>query len=227
VIFFLDQLLENPSAFAAYLAAIVVAFVVGVGFHEFSHAWAANELGDDTAARRGRLTLNPFAHIEPIGLVMFIAIGFGLGKPTPVNPSRLRNGPWRGNMMFAAAGPISNFVFAAAAAIPLRTGLIDSVASIDNIQDASGLEIVGLFLFFIIWMNILLGVFNLIPIPPLDGFTVVLGLVPANVARSLNQLRQYGTMLFMGLIVLSFISPFNPIGTFLSTVGNRIFDFIL
>lgn len=228
VIFFLQDLLDNPLALAAYVAAFGVAIVLGIGFHEFSHAWAANELGDDTAAKRGRLTLNPLVHIDPVGLLMIFVIGLGRGKPTPVNPYRFRNGPKRGGLMVAAAGPLSNFIFAAAAAIPLRMGWIDSVASINRIQDASGAEIIGLFLFFIIWMNILLGLFNLIPIPPLDGFTVLVGVLPDEFARPLSRLSQYGPMLIIGLFLISFLpnGP-NPLGWFLGGLGNRIFDFLL
>jgi Zn-dependent protease len=228
VIFFLPDLLDNPLAAAAFLAAFLVAVILGIGFHEFSHAWAANELGDDTAAKRGRLTLNPIVHIDPMGLLMIVVIGFGRGKPTPVNPYKLRNGPKRGGLMVAAAGPLSNFIFAATAAIPLRMGWIDSVATLDGIRDASGAEVIGLFLFFIIWMNILLGLFNLIPIPPLDGFTVLVGLLPDEMARPLSRLSQYGPMLIIGLFVISFLpnGP-NPLGWFLGGLGARIFDFVL
>jgi Zn-dependent protease len=228
VILFLQDLLDNPLALAAFVAAFGVAVVLGIGFHEFSHAWAANELGDDTAARRGRLTLNPIVHIEPLGLLMIALVGFGFGKPTPVNPSRFRNGPKRGGLMVAAAGPLSNFIFAAAAAVPLRLGWIDSVASIYGIRDASGAEIIGLFLFFIIWMNILLGLFNLIPIPPLDGFTVLIGVLPDEFAKPLGRLSQYGPMLIIGLFVVSYLpnGP-NPLGWFLGGLGTRIFDFII
>ena len=205
MLFFLQDLLDNPPALAAFVAAWGVAIVTGIGFHEFSHAWAANELGDDTAARRGRLTLNPLAHIDPVGIAMIAMVGFGWGKPTPVNPCRLRNGPKRGNMIVAAAGPISNFIFAAAAAIPLRVGLIDSVASVEQIQDASGEEIIGLFLFFIIWMNILLGLFNLIPIHPLDGFKVALGILPDELSQPLSRMSQWGPALLMGLILMSYL----------------------
>ena len=228
MLFYLQDLLDNPQAFAAFIAAWGVAIVTGIGFHEFSHAWAANELGDDTAARRGRLTLNPIAHIDPMGLVMLALVGFGWGKPTPVNPYRLRNGPKRGNMMVAAAGPISNFIFAAAAAIPLRLGWVDSIASVNDIGNASGEEIIGLFLFYIVLMNILLGIFNLIPIHPLDGFKVAIGVLPDELSIPLSRMSQWGPALLMGLIVLSWLpnGP-NPLGWFLSEVGGRIFDFIL
>ena len=102
----LRGLFDNPPALIAYLAAFLVAYVTGIAFHEFCHAWAANELGDNTAARQGRLTLNPAAHVDPAGLLMLFLVGFGWGRPTPVNPYRLKNGVKRGNMLVALAGPL-------------------------------------------------------------------------------------------------------------------------
>lgn len=226
MIFFLDELANNPPALFAYLAAFGVAFVTGIGFHEFSHAWAANELGDDTAARQGRLTLNPIRHLDPMGTMLLLLVGFGWGKPTPVNPYRLRNGPQRGNMMVAAAGPLSNFVFAAIAALPFRFGLIDTVGSFNNIENASGEELVGLFLVFIIYINILLGVFNLIPIHPLDGFKVVLGVLPGEMAAQFSRLAQWGPALLIGLFAVGFLTQYNPLGWFIGGIGDLVFDLI-
>ena len=103
----IDVLQENPAAFFAYLGAIAIALVTGIAFHEFSHAWAANELGDDTAARQGRLTLNPLAHLDPAGTALLFIAGFGWGKPVQVNVLSLRNGPKAGMATVAAAGPLS------------------------------------------------------------------------------------------------------------------------
>jgi Zn-dependent protease len=224
-----NQFSDNPPALFAYFAAFGVALVTGIGFHEFSHAWAANELGDDTAARRGRLTLNPLAHVDPMGMVVMLLIGFGWGKPTPVNPYRLRNGPKQGNMLVALAGPASNFVFAVIAALPLRLGLIDSIANLDNIRDASGQEIVGLFLIFIVFYNVLLGVFNLIPIPPLDGFKVAVGILPGEASRQLASLEPYGMGILMTMLVISFVSggAINPIGWLIGGIQSEIFRFII
>ena len=227
MLFVLQDLLDNPAALLAYMAAVGVAIVTGIGFHEFSHAWAANQLGDDTAARRGRLTLNPLAHVDPMGMAMIALVGFGWGKPTPVNPYRLRTGPKRGNMMVAAAGPISNFIFAAIAALPLKLGIIDSIASLDRIADASGEEIIGLFLFFIIWINIVLGVFNLIPIHPLDGFKVMVGILPDELSEPLSRMSRWGPALLMGLIAMSFLGGPNPLRWLLIGVGDRIFEFMV
>lgn len=218
---------DNPPALIAYVAAVVVAFVTGIAFHEFSHAWAANELGDSTAARQGRLTLNPIRHLDPIGSALLVIAGFGWGKPTPVNPYNLRHGPKVGNALVALAGPASNFFFAALAALPLRLGLIDSVASFDQISSASNEEIVGLFLVFIVWINVILGIFNLIPIHPLDGFKVALGVLPDEMSRRLNALAPWSPGLLMALLAIGFVTPYNPIGWLLGGLGNEILRIIL
>jgi Zn-dependent protease len=222
-----QQFSDNPTALFAYLAAFLVAFITGIAFHEFSHAWSAYELGDATAARQGRLTLNPIAHIDPLGLILLLLVGFGWGKPTPVNPYNLRNGPRRGNALVAAAGPVSNFFFAAVAALPLRLGLVDSIASFDSIDSATGAEIVGLFLAFTMWINVILGVFNLIPIHPLDGFKVALGILPANLASELGRLAPWGPGIIMTLFVIGFVTPINPLGWIIGGLGNQVLRFIV
>jgi Zn-dependent protease len=228
MIWFLGDLLDNPPALFAYVAAFGVALVTGITFHEFSHAWAAHELGDNTAERQGRLSLNPARHLDPTGTLMMLLIGFGWGRPTPVNPFRLRPGPKAGNALVALAGPISNLVVASIAALPLRLGWIDSVASLDRIDEASGSEIVGLFLIFIIFLNVLLAVFNLIPIHPLDGFKVAVGVLPGELSRQMQSLAPYGPGILMVLIVISWIAPqYNVLGWFIGGVGDFIFDALL
>ncbi|MBI2765078.1 MAG: site-2 protease family protein [Chloroflexi bacterium] len=226
MLLYFNQFRDNPPALFAFLAAFMVAFVTGIAFHEFSHAWAANELGDDTAARQGRLSLNPIRHLDPLGTVLLFVIGFGWGKPTPVNPYRLRNGPKRGNMLVAAAGPASNFFFAAVAALPIKLGLIDSIADVHRIRDASGEQIVGLFLVFIVQINVVLGVFNLIPIHPLDGFKVAVGVLPNELAKQLQALAPWGPGILMTLFVIGFVTPYNPIGWILGGFGNQILKVI-
>ncbi len=207
VIFHLiDVLQENPAAFVAYLGAFATALVTGIAFHEFSHAWAANELGDDTAARQGRLTLNPLAHLDPMGTALLFIVGFGWGKPTPVNPYRLSAGVKRGNLLVALAGPLSNFVFALIASIPLIFGWVETIA-FENIEHASGSEILGTFLFFIAWLNVILGVFNLIPIHPLDGFKVLVGVLPDELSRPLLSLSRWGPGLLIAIVLIGFIRP--------------------
>lgn len=230
MIFYLSEFGENPAALLVYVAATAVAIFTGLAFHEFSHAWAANELGDDTATRAGRLTLNPLAHLDPIGSALVLLFGFGWAKPTPVNPWRLRGGPRRGNAMVAFAGPASNFFFAALAALPLRFGMVETrYVSIDAIiRRGSGEDFVFLFLFFIISINILLGIFNLIPIPPLDGFKVAVGLLPRDAARTLERIEPWGPGILMSLIAIGFIAPqLSPIGWLIGLVYDDIFDLML
>lgn len=230
MIFYLSELQDNPAVFFVYLAAFAVAVLTGLAFHEFTHAWAANELGDDTAKSRGRLTLNPLAHLEPLGTAMILLLGFGMAKPTPVNPMRLRYGPLRGNAMVAFAGPASNFFFAAVAALPIRFGLVESrlgsVASV--IRNGNGEDFLFLFLFFIVLMNVTLGIFNLLPIPPLDGFKVVSGLLPAPIANELQKLEPYGMGILMSLIVIGFVFPaYSPLAWLIGGVRDSIFNLLV
>jgi len=223
-----QQFQDNPPALFAFLAAFAVAIVTGLAFHEFCHAWSANELGDNTAARAGRLTLNPIKHLDPIGTIMMLVVGFGFAKPTPVNPSRLDHGPVVGRALVAAAGPLSNFLIAALAALPLKVGWIDTINSFNQIRDASGEQIFGLFLIFVVFLNVLLGIFNLLPIPPLDGFDVFLVVLPADLRRVADGFRQWGAGILMVLLMLSFITQgaINPIGEVVRRVSDVIFPLV-
>jgi len=177
--------------------AILIVVMLGVAFpiHEFSHAFAAFRLGDSTARLFGRLTLNPAAHFDPIGgSLMAISIllggGFGWAKPTPVNPMNLRGGK-QGEAIVAAAGPISNLVLAIAGAIPLRFILASGI-------NAREIETI---LILFVYINLLLVVFNLIPVPPLDGAGVLLAFLPPQTAWQLRAvLNQYGILILLLLI---------------------------
>ena len=191
---------------------IVVAIMLLIGFpvHEFAHALAAYRLGDSTARQFGRLTLNPIAHFDPLGgillAVSFIGAGFGFGwaKPTPVNPANLACGR-RGEALVAAAGPLSNLVLAAAAALPLR--YIRSNPEL-SLQVPS---IVTAILSLFVLINLVLMLFNLLPIPPLDGSKVLFAfLSPRQTWQWRPVLEQYG---FILLLLLFFLPPGNSIGS--------------
>jgi Zn-dependent protease len=196
-------------------AAIVVAIMLLVGFpiHEFSHALAAFRLGDGTAKLFGRLTINPIAHFDPVGGVLlaitFIgsaasgsAFGFGWAKPTPVNPMNLRYGR-HGEAIVAAAGPISNLVLAAAAAIPLRY-------LIANPELAVRIPILVNVLDLFVLINIVLMVFNLIPVPPLDGSKVLFAFLDRRTEYQLRPiLERYGLVI---VLLLFFLPPGGSIG---------------
>jgi Zn-dependent protease len=184
---------EDPIGFVGF----VVAIVLGITVHEFMHAYAATRLGDDTARLMGRLSLNPMAHLDPFGSLLIVLAGFGYGKPVPFNESRLRNA--LGVSGVALAGPFANLVLAALCAIPLRFG---------------GADILGgayyVILEQIVLWNCVLAVFNLIPIPPLDGSNVVYGLLPPQQRYTWRSYAQYGPillllLLFFGARILSTI----------------------
>jgi Zn-dependent protease len=198
-------LFSAPEAFAVIIAAFVVSMMLGLIFHEYCHAYVANRLGDPTARLMGRLTLNPLAHYDPIGTTMILFAGFGWAKPVPVNPNYTAN-PKRSMLLIAFAGPASNLVVAALAGLPIRLGLVPFRHLFDggflSLSDTS--DLVGLFLGTVLFLNVLLAVFNLLPIPPLDGSKVLMGLLPDDLARQYQRLEPWG----MGILMLLILAPF-------------------
>jgi Zn-dependent protease len=180
----------------------IIALLVGLTFHEFSHAAVADTLGDRRPRAMGRLTLNPIAHIDPVGALMLVVAGFGWAKPVMVNPSALRNGR-TGLAFVAAAGPIANTVVAVAAAVIFR------VLDILGFENLFVLNV----LFTVVVLNLVLAVFNLLPIPPLDGYNVAIAFLPPRHAMSLRRYGQYGVFLLLALVFLSVMnSPIDPLG---------------
>lgn len=189
--------------FAQLLSGFVV-LLVSLTVHEAAHAWSADRLGDSTARALGRRSLNPAVHVDPIGTILFPLIAMatnlpliGWAKPVPVNPARL-GGNWRQKfMVIAAAGPASNLVLAVIGALILRLLPID-------IGDADGTEIAWRFaevLARAIQLNVLLALFNMVPVPPLDGGNVLAGLLTGPMARTFDQLRPYGFLILYGLML--------------------------
>ncbi|MFL5680872.1 MAG: site-2 protease family protein [Chloroflexota bacterium] len=215
----LDELL--PS-----IIVVAVMLLVAFPIHEFAHALAAYRLGDSTARLFGRVTINPFAHFDPIGGTLFAvsvlasggAFGFGWAKPTPVNPLNLRNGR-HGEALVAAAGPLSNLILAVAAAIPLRY----LIANPELIQN-TGLLLPVLDIF--VRLNLILMLFNFVPVPPLDGSKVLLALANPRTAWQLRPiLEQYGIFI---LFILFFFPPNNSIGgQILRPILGAIYGFLV
>jgi len=172
----------------------VIILLIAFTIHEFAHAYTAVQLGDDTPRQLGRLTLNPIAHIDPIGALLLIIAGFGWAKPVPVNPYNLRNGPKMGMVVVAAAGPFSNFVMAALAAIPFRLGIVPDIGGGTFIPTLSN------FMVDFIYINLVLMLFNLIPIPPLDGSKILRGFAPHDWDGVLSQLERFGPILLLLLV---------------------------
>jgi Zn-dependent protease len=210
--------------FVARVIVVAIMLLVGFPVHEFAHALAAYRLGDSTAKLFGRLTLNPVAHFDPLGgillAVSFIGSGFGFGwaKPTPVNPANLAGGR-RGEAMVAAAGPLSNLVLAAAAALPLRFILNTNLAT-------EVPELIILILGLFVYINLVLMIFNLLPIPPLDGSKVLFAFLSPPLAWQWRPiLEQYG---FILLLLLFFLPPGNSIGgQILGPILNAIFRLLV
>lgn len=198
------------SLSTAALVGIAVALVVGITFHEFSHAVVADQLGDHRPRALGRVSLNPFRHLDPLGALFFLLAGFGWGKPVPVNAYALR--PGRTGLAYVAlAGPIANFVVAAAVAVMFR------VLQLAGLLDAPFLrEVVALIVYF----NIALGLFNLIPIPPLDGYNVVLPLLPPRQSFVVQRYAQYGYIVLLLLLVLSYGPGNGPLGWLFGLAGR-------
>jgi Zn-dependent protease len=178
-------------SFSSILVRLVVLFL-GIPIHEWAHAWSAYQLGDDTASMQGRLTLNPLAHLDPIGSLLILISGFGWGKAVPVNPYRMRVNPRVGMAISAAAGPFSNFILAMLLAIPFRMRWVTWNSGIGDL------------LLIAIQINLGLMLFNLIPVYPLDGEKVLMGLMPTRWGDRLLQLRPFGTLI---LAMLLFVLP--------------------
>jgi Zn-dependent protease len=183
----LNRSLEEILAFAI---ALIPAFTI----HEFAHAWMAWRLGDSTAKDLGRLTLNPLKHLDVLGTLMVFVVGFGWAKPVPVNPYNLRGGR-KGMALVAVVGPLSNLALATAVALIWRaSGFV-------------GGDVVMNTLLVFIYLNIALLFFNLIPFPPLDGFRVLLGVLPERLAQQWARFGQVGPMLLFGLILIGNFIP--------------------
>jgi Zn-dependent protease len=226
------QLVRSSGDFqslAVTAVALIVAFVLGIGFHEFSHVYAAYLLGDTTGRDMGRLTLNPIKHLDPFGSMMLLMVGFGWGKPAPVNPYRLRTGPTTGWSIVALAGPLSNFLMAAALAALLRVDPFRSALT-DPHGVLSGWNFfLAKVIFYAVGVNVLLGVFNLLPIPPLDGYRVALRLLPREIAAGYQRIEQYGPFILMVLFAIPFLtqSRINPIGDVMTPIIDAIRRYLL
>jgi Zn-dependent protease len=167
-------------------------FILGLTFHEVAHGWIADKLGDPTARQAGRLTLNPLAHLDPIGSLMLIFAGFGWARPVPVNPLNFSN-PRRDMLWVGLAGPVANLLFA------LGLGLIFQFLMKSPLLGSSLLTVV---VFMGVHINVILAIFNLLPVPPLDGSRILAGLLPASWTTGYEEFERVGPWILLGLILL-------------------------
>ena len=207
-----DLLLDDPFAFFVLILAVAVSLLIGITFHEAAHAYSANKLGDPTAARLGRITLNPKSHLDPTGTVMLLVAGFGWGKPVPVNPLRLWNGR-RGVAIVSAAGPATNLLLALAFASLFQVGLLEagdfSRAELRTLDPGAWLNIIAT---YSVLLNLILAAFNLLPLPPLDGGGVLAGVVPREWLPAVTWLQRVGPIVLIAVIGLSILTDLNPLG---------------
>ncbi|MBI2612094.1 site-2 protease family protein [Candidatus Gottesmanbacteria bacterium] len=201
----LSTLFSNPLSFIVYLLSLIIAITI----HEFAHAYVANRLGDPTPHLQGRVTLNPLAHLDPLGTLMLLIAGFGWGRPVQFDPFNLRH-PKRDAAIISLAGPASNIILAILLSLIVRFSLLGLLSQL---------------LTPIIYLNVLLAVFNLVPIHPLDGFKVVGGLLPRQYYHQWMELERYGLIF---LIILIFpIFGRSPISAIISPIIGFIMNILL
>lgn len=199
-------ILYHMTDFVYWIGALVVAITI----HEFAHAWSADRLGDPTPRLQGRLTLNPLAHLDPLGTIMLILVHFGWGKPVQFDPFNLRH-PRRDSAIISLAGPVSNIILATAISILLHF--------INFINFTN-------FLNTLVVLNVVLAVFNLIPIHPLDGFKIVGGILPEENAGSWYELERYG-VIFLIFLLFPIFGQVAPIAQIISPIISFILSVLL
>lgn len=204
----LSTLFSNPLLFIVWAVGLVLAISV----HEYAHAVAADRLGDPTPRAQGRLTLDPRSHLDPLGTLALLFLGFGWGRPVQFDPYNLRN-PRRDGALIALAGPISNLIFATILSIILQFGVLT--------------ELYSLVISIIISMNITLAIFNLVPIFPLDGEKILGGILPTELYVEFAQvMRQYGTIILI-LMLLPIAGGSSPISALISPVISFVTNLLL
>ena len=177
------------------LPYVAVALVVAATVHEYAHAYVADRLGDPTPRAQGRLTLNPLAHLDPVGALLILIFRFGWAKPVPINPANFTN--WRRDtMLVAAAGPLANITLLFIVGVPYKLGLLEFGGSTAAMPVDRLLQVM-------LQINAMLAVFNLIPVPPLDGSKILMGLLPPAQAVTYARLQPYGTWILLLLVFTS------------------------
>ncbi len=212
----LTGLFSSPeTAVTIIIARLLIATLI-LPFHELAHGWVANKMGDPTAKWMGRLTLNPLKHIDPIGSVLMLITGFGWAKPVPINPRNFKN-ERKGMAITAAAGPIANFIMAFVLLILAKLILIFYVLT----DGAHWLYLIYSLVSWMVTINISLGVFNLCPIPPLDGYRIISLFLPDRIYYTIQQYEQYILYGFMALLMLTdFI--YTPISYLSGLIANGL-----
>ena len=209
----LSYLFQDPMIFVVWILAILYAITV----HEASHALGALIMGDDTARQQGRLTFNPLSHLDFFGFIMLLLAGFGWGKPVPFNPYNLKNQRW-GPAVVAIFGPLANLISVAVFAIAMKVLTSTAGFGAENMLFQ--------FLFALIMINTVLLVFNLIPIPPLDGSKILFAVLPADYNNFKMNLTRQGPFLLLGLIIIDRVLPVSILGGLFGIALNIVMRLI-
>jgi Zn-dependent protease len=211
----------NLPTLISRIFVLLTAFAV----HEFAHAWTADRFGDPTPRNNGRLTLNPMAHLDPMGSLMLIVVGFGWAKPVPVNPHALARRSSAAMMWVSLAGPASNLLMALIAAVPFQLGLVSAFAAFANPGEI--LPTLDKLLYEFVFINLLLMLFNLIPLAPLDGEKILYYLLPASGQGFMDSIRPYGPMILLAVLFLGPLMGFNIIGSIIGPPLNALMSVLV
>jgi Zn-dependent protease len=204
------------------LIARIVVLIVAFSVHEFAHAFVADRFGDDTPRANGRLTLNPLAHLDPIGSLLLLVAGFGWAKHVPINPYALGRRSSMAVMWVSLAGPMSNFLMAIIGAIPLRMGLVPFTGI-----SQTGLPSLFELLYYFIIINLTLMLFNLIPIAPLDGEKIAVAVLPEKWGQAVSRFASYGPIV---LLLVAFVLPYvgiNVLGWIINPVMTNLLTLLI
>lgn len=217
----LGDLFNNPLSFVLGLVGLVIAITI----HEFSHAYAAEHLGDPTPRLQGRLTLNPLAHLDPLGTLALLLLRFGWGKPVQFDPYNLRH-PRRDAAIISLAGPVANLVLALMCSVLIHILFTVRLTLLSNpFLGMTAYLLIGILQPLII-INVILAIFNLVPVSPLDGFKIVGGMLPEEYSQQWYQLESYG-MLFLLFLILPIFGGNSAISNFISPIINVVLSLLL
>jgi Zn-dependent protease len=211
----------DPPTLISRIIVLVITFTI----HELAHAWTATQLGDETPRQYGRLTLNPLAHLDPMGSLLLLVAGFGWAKPVPINPYALQRRTPAGVMWVSLAGPFSNLVMAILAAIPFRMGLVSVYDGLTSTRAI--LPTLSQIMVQFVLINLLLCLFNLIPLAPLDGEKIVDFFLPPNLSKVFDQIRPYGPIILIAVVMLGPLFGVDIIGAIIMPPLRALFNLLV
>ncbi|MDR3575617.1 MAG: site-2 protease family protein [Anaerolineaceae bacterium] len=216
-------MISNIFGTPAYIISLIVTLLIAFTFHELSHALVATAYGDDTPRLAGRLTLNPLAHLDPIGTILLLVAHFGWAKPVPIDPYTLRRRSSLALLWVSLAGPASNLIMAGLAAIPLRLGILPLDTTTNGILPTPSYFLLAVF----IPINLTLFLFNLIPVAPLDGEKILDAILPPGAAQVYDRIRPYGPLILLAIVFVLPALGFDVLGFLIGPALNAIFRLLL